>query len=65
MDSITKYIQSGQKHRQTGGIGLEVEHFILNQTTGMPMPYDEIEELFSMIQKDYPKLDYEKGHVVS
>lgn len=65
MDSITKYIQSGQKHRQTGGIGLEVEHFILNQTTGMPMPYDEIEELFSIIQKDYSKLVYEKGHVVS
>ena len=65
MDSITNYLKKGEKHRQTGGIGLEVEHFLLNKENGKPMPYEEIEGLFQAIQKDYPQAVYEKNHCVS
>ena len=36
MDLITEFIRSGEKKRQTGGIGLEVEHFVLHKKTGLP-----------------------------
>lgn len=65
MDLITEFIRSGEKKRQTGGIGLEVEHFVLHKKTGLPMPYATIEELFKLLEPDYPQAVYEAGHCVA
>ena len=65
MDLITEFIRSGEKKRQTGGIGLEVEHFMLHKKTGLPMPYATIEELFKLLEPDYPQAVYEAGHCVA
>ena len=65
MDLITEFIQEGEKNRQTGGLGLEVEHFILHKETGMPMPYEDIEVLFRLIEKEYSNIVYENGRCIS
>lgn len=65
MGLITKYIQSGEKHRQTHYVGMEIEHFLIHKETGLPMPYTDIERLFHQIESNYPKKTFEKGHIVS
>lgn len=65
MGSITNYIRSGEKHRQTHYVGMEIEHFILHKDTGLPMPYADIERLFDQIESNYPQKTYEKGHIVA
>ena len=65
MDSITNYIAKGQKHSQTGQIGLEVEHFILHKESGLPMTYDKIAELFQELAPLYSTSVYEQGNRIA
>lgn len=65
MDLITEFIRSGQKGKQTGGIGLEVEHFLLHKKTGLPMPYAMIEDLFEQIRSEYDTDVFENGHRIA
>lgn len=65
MGSIINYIRSGEKHRQTHYVGMEIEHFIIHKETGLPMPYADIERLFHQIESNYPQKSYEKGHIVA
>lgn len=61
MGLITKYIQSGEKHRQTHYVGMEIEHFLIHKETGLPMPYTDIERLFHQIESNYPKKPLKKA----
>ncbi|MBP3853325.1 MAG: hypothetical protein J6D18_02015 [Erysipelotrichaceae bacterium] len=65
MDSVTEFIRNGEKGKQTGQIGLEVEHFLLNRQTGRPMEYDEIARLLEELAPLYCTSVYEQGNRIS
>ena len=65
MDSVTEFIRNGENGKQTGQIGLEVEHFLLNRQTGRPMEYDEIARLLEELAPLYCTSVYEQGNRIS
>ena len=65
MHPLTKYFQDSQKNRQTGCIGLEVEHFILHKETGIPMPYDEISQLMEYLAEFFEQKFYEEENLIA
>lgn len=65
MHQLTKYFIDSQKTNQTGCLGLEVEHFVINRKTGMTMPYEEISLLMEYLTSYYPKKSYEEDRLIA
>lgn len=63
MSEIAQYLASGEKTSQS--IGVEVEHFILHQQSGMPMPYELMEPLLAKLANQYRTCTYEQGHLIA
>ena len=64
MTPLTSYIASGQTEEK-GRIGLEIEHFVLNDETGAPMPYLELVKLLEFLKESYEKAVYEEDHLIA
>lgn len=67
MMPLIDYFQKGAKNRQTGQIGLEVEHFLISKKDGKPMPYHGshgVGWLLETLKDDYPKHYYEQGQLM-
>lgn len=67
MMPLTDYFQKGSKKRQTGQIGLEVEHFLISKKDGRPMPYhgpDGVGQLLESLKASYPQHYYEQGQLM-
>lgn len=64
MTPIAKYIKTGEKPCQKN-IGLEIEHFILNDQTGEPMPYENMLHLLETLKDRYDEAVVEEGHLIA
>lgn len=64
MTPLTSYIASGQTEEK-GRIGLEIEHFVLNDETGAPMPYLELVKLLEFLKESYEEAVYEEDHLIA
>lgn len=64
MTPLTSYIASGQTEEK-GRIGLEIEHFVLNNETGAPMPYLELVKLLEFLKESYEEAVYEEDHLIA
>ena len=50
MTPLIEYFQKGAS-KDSRALGVEIEHFVLNETTGKPMPYDEIAQLLEFLEQ--------------
>ena len=67
MMPLTNYFLQGQKFCQTGCIGLEVEHFILNKTTREPLPWQglfSVSSLMVQLSKHFDIKYYEQENLI-
>ena len=64
MMQLINYFEQGQKFSQTHDIGLEVEHFIIDQKTGQPMPYSKISQVLYEISDQFDTSYYEQGQLM-
>ncbi|WP_290140143.1 glutamate-cysteine ligase family protein [uncultured Dubosiella sp.] len=64
MTPLIEYFQKGAS-KDSRALGVEIEHFVLNETTGKPMPYDEIAQLLEFLEPIYDKAYYEEGRLIA
>lgn len=60
MTPLARYFESGISPK-SHSLGLEVEHFILNKETGMPMDYELTAQLLEYLAPVYDKVIKEEG----
>ncbi len=60
MTPIAEYIQSGETP-QTGRVGVEVEHFLLDHVSGHPLTASQVEDMLEVLRPDYDQAFYEDG----
>lgn len=65
MHPLNKLFKAKEKSKQTGILGLEVEHFVLNKSSKYPMPYDEISKLLEYLMPYYPVHQYEENRLIA
>lgn len=64
MTPIAEYIQSGETP-QTGRVGVEVEHFLLDHVSGHPLTASQVEDMLEMLRTDYDQAFYEDGRLIA
>ncbi|WP_300957162.1 glutamate-cysteine ligase family protein [Faecalibaculum rodentium] len=64
MTPIAEYIQSGETP-QTGRVGVEVEHFLLDHASGHPLTASQVEDMLEMLRTDYDQAFYEDGRLIA
>ncbi|WP_304864254.1 glutamate-cysteine ligase family protein [Faecalibaculum rodentium] len=64
MTPIAEYIQSGETP-QTGRVGVEVEHFLLDYVSGHPLTASQVEDMLEVLRPDYDQAFYEDGRLIA
>ena len=64
MTPIAEYIQSGETP-QTGSVGVEVEHFLLDHVSGHPLTASQVEDMLEVLRPDYDQAFYEDGRLIA
>lgn len=64
MTPIAEYIQSGETP-QTGRVGVEVEHFLLDHVSGHPLTASQVEGMLEVLRPDYDQAFYEDGRLIA
>ncbi len=64
MTPLARYFESGISPK-SHSLGLEVEHFILNKETGMPMDYELTAQLLEYLAPVYDKVIKEEGRIIA
>lgn len=64
MTPIAEYIQSGETP-QTGRVGVEVEHFLLDHVSGHPLTASQVEDMLEVLRPDYDQAFYEDGRLIA
>jgi len=64
MTPIAEYIQSGETP-QTGRVGVEVEHFMLDHVSGHPLTASQVEDMLEVLRPDYDQAFYEDGRLIA
>ncbi|WP_276927558.1 glutamate-cysteine ligase family protein [Faecalibaculum rodentium] len=64
MTPIAEYIQSGETP-QTGRVGVEVEHFLLDHASGHPLTASQVEDMLEVLRPDYDQAFYEDGRLIA
>ena len=64
MTPIAEYIQSGETP-QTGRVGLEVEHFLLDHVSGDPLTASQVEDMLEVLRPVYDQAFYEDGRLIA
>ena len=63
MRALSEYIKQGEKN-VSGQVGVEVEHFLLDRSTGRPLEYGRLEPFLKTLVRDHPDTVYEEGHLI-
>lgn len=65
---IAQYLKKGCKNKQTEDIGIELEHFVLEKSSGRNIPYSGdkgVRKILEIISEHYDKKVYSEGFLIA